>query len=139
MGGSLIDLCTLLQQVGRCVAPVPVLANLGYGALAVQRFGTDEQKKRLLPGVADGSLLLTGALEEDHNDEPLKPVCDAIAEGAGYLISGQKLNVPLADEASRIVVACSDEDGRPVLLLLDPGARGLELTLSETPARDSAG
>src|SRR3954447_25849613 len=62
LGFGLVELCLLLEEVGRNVARVRVLPSLAYGGLAVAHLGTDAQRAALLPGVADGSLVLTAAL-----------------------------------------------------------------------------
>src|SRR5215831_7385037 len=59
-GGSglgIVELCILLEEVGRAVAPVPVHAVLVLGALPVAEFGSPAQRRRLLPGVAGGELM----------------------------------------------------------------------------------
>ena len=60
--------CVLLEEVGRAVAPVPVLPTLILGALPVAEFGSPEQRGRLLPGVANGDLVLgvAGAHGANH-------------------------------------------------------------------------
>src|SRR5216110_768447 len=63
-GLGLLELCLLLEQVGRAVAPVPVFPTLVLGALAIAEFGTAEQRRRWLPGVATGEVVLTAALLE---------------------------------------------------------------------------
>jgi alkylation response protein AidB-like acyl-CoA dehydrogenase len=103
-GGSglgMVELCILLEEVGRAVAPVPVHAVLVQGTLPVARFGTPEQRARLLPGVASGTLLLSGALEEPRNLDPLAPATRAV-DGR---LSGVKLAVPVADAAAAVVVS----------------------------------
>ena len=44
VGGSgygVIELCALLEQVGRHVAPIPLLATVGMAALPIAEFGSD--------------------------------------------------------------------------------------------------
>jgi 3-oxocholest-4-en-26-oyl-CoA dehydrogenase beta subunit len=64
LGGSglgFLELCVLLEEVGRAVAPVPVWPTLFLGALPVNQFGTPEQRERLLPKVVSGEGILTAA------------------------------------------------------------------------------
>ena len=52
-GGSdcgFLGLCLLLEEVGRTLAPIPALPTLAIGAISIAEFGTDAQKRRLLPG-----------------------------------------------------------------------------------------
>src|SRR5688572_13789315 len=44
MGLGLLELCVLLEEIGRVVAPVPALPALVLGGLAIAKFGTEDQK-----------------------------------------------------------------------------------------------
>ncbi|MFB6628619.1 acyl-CoA dehydrogenase family protein [Streptomyces sp. NPDC056362] len=59
---GLLGLVLLLEEQGRTTAQVPFAASCVYGILAVARHGTEEQSARLLPGLRDGTTVLTGAL-----------------------------------------------------------------------------
>src|SRR5438477_5589486 len=64
-GGSglgLVELCLVLEQQGRVVAPVPLLSTV-TAAMAIAEFGTDDQCAEWLPRVARGDAVLTSALE----------------------------------------------------------------------------
>ena len=57
VGGSgygIVEQCLVLEQVGRTVAPVPVLASIVMGAMPIAEFGTDEQKQRWAAPAAEG-------------------------------------------------------------------------------------
>ncbi|MCX5227462.1 acyl-CoA dehydrogenase family protein [Streptomyces sp. NBC_00233] len=58
---GLLGLVLLLEEQGRVTAQVPFAATCAYGILAVTRHGTDEQRARLLPGLRDGTTVVTGA------------------------------------------------------------------------------
>ncbi|MDT4904385.1 MAG: 3-oxocholest-4-en-26-oyl-CoA dehydrogenase beta subunit [Pseudonocardiales bacterium] len=61
-GLGLAEICLLLEQVGRRVGPVP-LWECAVAALALTRFGTDEQRGAWLPAVAAGTAVLTVAVD----------------------------------------------------------------------------
>src|SRR5436305_408 len=70
-GGSglgFVALCRLFEEIGRTVAPVPVLPTVVLGALPIAQFGTDAQKQQYLPGVVVGDTVLTAALVETGTD-----------------------------------------------------------------------
>ena len=48
--------------VVQTVAPVPVYPTLVLAGLPLARFGSEQQKKEWLPGIASGELILTAAL-----------------------------------------------------------------------------
>jgi alkylation response protein AidB-like acyl-CoA dehydrogenase len=64
-GGGMVELCLLLEEQGRTVAPVPLLPTIVLGAMPLARFGTPDQRERMLPGVRDGATVLTAALPPD--------------------------------------------------------------------------
>src|SRR5438034_1175559 len=70
LGMGFLEICLLLQQQGRTVAPIPLLHGL-LAALALSEFGTAEQKERLAPFVA-GEGFGTLALQE-YGAEPNRP------------------------------------------------------------------
>jgi 3-oxocholest-4-en-26-oyl-CoA dehydrogenase beta subunit len=140
-GGSglgMVELCLLLEEVGRAVAPVPVHPVLVLGSLPVAAFGTPGLRARLLPGVASGTLLLSGALEEPRNLDPLAPATRAVADGAGWRLDGVKLAVPVAAGAAAVVVSArapsprqGEGGGGGELFLVDPHAPGVSLERQE--------
>jgi acyl-CoA dehydrogenase len=90
-GGSglgLVELCLVLEQQGRVVAPVPLLATV-TAALAIAEFGTDEQRAEWLPRVATGDAVLTSALEPGLFAVPWAHVADRVlvpVDGALHLL-----------------------------------------------------
>src|SRR5215510_12908199 len=60
-GLSCIELAMILGEMGRSLAPSPFLGTL-FGTWAIQRGGSDAQKKNLLPAVAAGSTKLALAV-----------------------------------------------------------------------------
>ncbi len=126
MGFGFTELALFIEEVGRTIAPVPVISHLVSAALSIQRFGSSEQKQRWLPVAANGSQLLTAALTGSVQKGETAGVV-AVAEGETYLLSGLKTCVPFARTASRILLSAITEQGT-VLVLLDPAAAGVSMT-----------
>ena len=64
-------LCVLAEEIGRAVAPVPFASTAYLAAEAILMAGIDAQKRRVLPKLADGSLIGCLALSEGNgNPEP---------------------------------------------------------------------
>ncbi|WP_329280926.1 acyl-CoA dehydrogenase family protein [Streptomyces sp. NBC_00691] len=90
---GLLGLVLLLEEQGRVTAQVPFAATCVYGILAVARHGTDGQRARLLPGLRDGTTVVTGAF----------PASGAVTSRAGRL-SGAVDWVPWLRDATHVLV-----------------------------------
>ena len=140
---GLLDLTTLLTEIGRRTPSMQALATLMTGALPVARWGSDQLKQDLLPGLASGELLLTAALREPSTPQPAPPAT-TITNGT---LTGTKVGVPHADQAALILVPssmimASSSQIEPVsghdhgVALVSPRAAGVELT--RTPSASGA-
>jgi alkylation response protein AidB-like acyl-CoA dehydrogenase len=140
VGGSglgFLGACILAYEVGRTVAPVPVLASVVMGSLPVAEFGTDEQKNRLLPGAIGGDHILTAALVEPGTD-PAHPTTRATRDGDGWRLDGVKVCVPAAPVADWVLVPAATDDGVAVFFV-PTTADGLTITPEDTTDRQSEG
>lgn len=112
-----IETGVVLTEVGRQTLPLPALATLALGVLPVARFGSLEQRRALLPEVADGRVL-TAALR-DADGEPVRL--------RGSTCTGVRVGVPYAAQAHRLLVPTLDGTA-----VLDPHAEGVTLQRSPT-------
>ena len=134
VGGSglgFVALCQLLEEVGRTVAPVPVVPAVVLGALPIVQFGSDEQQQRWLPGVVSGDTVLTAALVELGTD-PLHPTTSATREGSGFRLDGVKVCVPAGLSASAVLVPASSTDGSVGIFVVDPKGNGVTIERQDT-------
>jgi alkylation response protein AidB-like acyl-CoA dehydrogenase len=129
MGMGFLELCILLEEVGRTVAPVPAWPTLVLGALPLAKFGSAEQQRRLLAPVVAGELLLSAALLEPGSDDLARPSTTARRDGAVYRLDGTKLCVSVGHLARRILVPARTEGGSVGVFLLDPQTPGVTLEL----------
>jgi len=129
MGMGFLELCILLEEVGRTVAPVPAWPTLVLGALPLAKFGSAEQQRRLLPAVVTGEALLSAALLEPGSDDLARPSTTARRDGAVYRLDGTKLCVSVGHLARRILVPARSEGGGVGVFLLDPQTPGVTLEL----------
>ncbi|MEY2571466.1 MAG: 3-oxocholest-4-en-26-oyl-CoA dehydrogenase beta subunit [Acidimicrobiaceae bacterium] len=130
-GYGFFEACLLLEAVGRAAAPLPALATLVLGALPIAEFGTAGQQRALLPGVIDGSTILSAALQEDGDySTPGVPATTARAEGDGWVLDGEKTYVAAAHLAARILVPARTGDSSTTVFLIDPNATGVTREVS---------
>ncbi|MFT6551708.1 MAG: alkylation response protein AidB-like acyl-CoA dehydrogenase [Zhongshania marina] len=131
MGFGFFELGLLVEEVGRAIAPLPLISHLISAALPIQQFASHAQKLAWLPKVASGEILLTAALSEAYNDDPTQPyLTTAKAEGDSLVLNGEKTNVPFAHIADRILLAAKTSDGIAVVLL-DTKAEGVSLSAQQ--------
>ena len=135
-GYGLMELCLLLEAQGNAVAPVPLWSALVLGALPLARFGSETQRAAWLPGVVAGDVILTAALSGSANSATSMPSVQAGASGDGFVLQGTELAVPQAHLADRIVLPARTDDGRVLLVLLDPAAPGVTLERATTTNRE---
>ncbi|CAN5601817.1 acyl-CoA dehydrogenase family protein [soil metagenome] len=133
-GYGFFELALVLEQVGRHVAPLPLLSTLVLGALPIAEFGTADQQAAWLSGVVDGSVFLTAGLSEGHDGLPPDvPATTASASGDGWTITGTKHLVPGATLAARVLVPARTGDGTSTVFLVDPSASGVTAELNHGP------
>ncbi|MEP6626195.1 MAG: acyl-CoA dehydrogenase family protein [Acidimicrobiia bacterium] len=102
LGYGYLELCLMLQEQGRAVAPLPMLHTLVSCADTVDRYGTDEQRAGLGP-IVDGDMIVTAALSE-FGTSPYEPTTTATRDGEQWRIDGKKVCVPIAQLCERILV-----------------------------------
>ena len=106
VGGSLLDLAVMLEEVGRTTAPSPIFSTMVMGVLPILEAGNEQQKNHLLPRVANGEVLLTMALAEpeaDYQPQYLSTHATHHKDGV-FSITGTKLFVQNAHTANYLLV-----------------------------------
>jgi len=126
MGFGVLELCVLMEEVGRAVAPLPLLPTLVLGAMPIAAFGTAAQKDEWLPRVVSGDAVLTAALVDADSADVRAPATQARRDGEGWVLQGAKRVVPVAAAAQRVLVPAATADGVGIFLV-DPRAAGVSL------------
>jgi alkylation response protein AidB-like acyl-CoA dehydrogenase len=145
VGGAGLDFvaaCLVIEAAGRTAAYVPVVETMVYGALPLNRFGTDAQRKTWLTGVAGADTVLTAAMAELVGEVivpgGVEPTTTATAQADGsWVLTGTKACVPAALVADAILVpaTCQTAEGTttgPGVFIVEPGAEGVTLTRQTT-------
>jgi alkylation response protein AidB-like acyl-CoA dehydrogenase len=126
-GMGLIEACVVLEESGRRLAPAPLLPCMIMGAAPIVEFGTEEQKRTILPAVSAGKEILTAAWVDAASSASGTPATRARTSDGGWRLDGAKEYVPAARLASRILVPATTDDGRVALFLVHRDARGVTL------------
>ena len=115
-GMNWVDLIVLLEEQGRALHPSPFISNT-LAATAISELGNDEQKKRFLPKLIDGSIIGTLAILEESDCLDVDAVqLMAQDEGQGLVIDGTKHFVSDAAQATLFIVACRVENDLKLLI-----------------------
>ena len=87
-----------------------ICAHLLSCVVPISKFGSEEQKRRYLPGLCDGTLIAVNAMSEPGSgSDAFAMTTKAVPEGDGFRINGGKTfssNGPIADLA--LVFAITD-------------------------------
>lgn len=123
------------EQAGAAASRVP-LAGVLAAALTIDRFGTAEQRERLLAPVATGQTLVTAAPTEPGGTGATSVRAEARPDGASWTVTGRKSAVVALDRARRVLVPARTADDATVLLLVDPSAAGVSQMARRTSSGD---
>lgn len=119
-GIGFVELCRVLVEVGRTVAPAP-LATDAVARLLLSEHGSDDQQRA---GYA--SVVLSCAIAEEHEHAPTVPTTTAAEDGGELVLTGTKYLVPAATVATAFLVTASAPDGHAAFLV-DADTRGLDV------------
>ncbi|MBR1217592.1 acyl-CoA/acyl-ACP dehydrogenase [Bradyrhizobium sp. U87765 SZCCT0131] len=140
-GAGHLELCVIAEEMGRALAPVPFSSSIYLAAEAIMLAGSDEQKRRLLPGISSGDTIGTLALFEGPGNPSPKAVKTVVSNGK---LSGTKIPVADGDLADiAIVAARTGATGRETdvgLFIVDLKGKGVSRkTLANVdPSRNQA-
>ncbi|GAA0997353.1 acyl-CoA dehydrogenase [Acrocarpospora macrocephala] len=138
-----ISICIAVEEIARASAALAYawLPTATFCAKGVYRFGTEEQKKEILPQVAAGTLRLAMGLTEPEAGSDLTHLSTrAVRDGDDFVIRGQKVFTTGADTAGYIFAFVRTDPDAPAsrgmsVLLVPTGAEGLTIR----PLRKLAG
>lgn len=133
MGAGPVEVMAVMTEIGRALAPEPVLASVYLPGGLVADVGSDEQRAEILPRLSEGALLLAFAHDEPGSRWPHTEVATTAArDGDSWVVSGRKNPVLHGDCAEQIIVSAQLPEGGVGLFLVDAGADGLTRTAYRT-------
>ncbi|MCL4367762.1 MAG: acyl-CoA/acyl-ACP dehydrogenase [Actinobacteria bacterium] len=136
-GGTLTDAAILTERLTYHRLPVGGYLTSVITAQGLIRFGTEEQKKTILPAVANGAILAIAITEPDTGSDAASITTSAKRTGEGWHINGQKIFTSNANHADWVlIVTRTDPDAakhRGITLFVRPMAsEGISYTRLET-------
>ncbi|WP_118138332.1 acyl-CoA dehydrogenase family protein [Oceanicella sp. SM1341] len=114
-GGTTTMACIAKEEVSRASFAVSHLVGATSIAMALPlvHYGTEEQRARYLPEIAEGRTLTCIGLTEPHTGSDVSDIrTSARREGDDYVINGQKVFITKADQAKYILLFARTSEGR---------------------------
>ncbi|MZE73778.1 acyl-CoA dehydrogenase [Streptomyces sp. SID5789] len=139
-GGGVTELSLVLEEMGAAGNPLlMMIVSPAICGTVIARFGTDEQKRTWLPGIADGTRLMAfGITEPDAGSNSHRITTTARRDGAtgDWLLTGRKVFISGVDIADATLIVgrtetVSTKEGRtgnlkPCLFIVPRDTPGFE-------------
>ncbi|HEX3930222.1 MAG TPA: acyl-CoA dehydrogenase family protein [Nocardioides sp.] len=132
-GGGIGDTAAVCEELAAqgCPLLMMVVSPAICGSI-ITRYGTEEQRRRWLPGIADGTGTVAFAITEpDAGTNTHDIATTARRTDDGWVLNGRKIYISGVDEAEHVLVVARTEDARtgrlrPALFVVPTAVEGLE-------------
>jgi len=130
-GGGLTELVLVCEEIAAAGTPLLLLVvSSAISAEMLREFGTDEQRKTWLPGLAAGTAKMVFAITEpDAGSNTLRISTTAHPDGADWVLNGTKYFISGVDEAEALVVVAKTGQDKLSLFIVPADAAGLDKRL----------
>jgi alkylation response protein AidB-like acyl-CoA dehydrogenase len=132
-GGGLTELSIVLEELGAAGCPLLLLVvSPAICGTVIARFGTEAQKRRWLPGLADATTRMAfGITEPDAGSNSHRITTTARRDGTDWLLTGRKVFISGVDICDATLVVGRTEDARtgrlkPCLFIVERDTPGFE-------------
>jgi isovaleryl-CoA dehydrogenase len=130
---GMVDVCLFLEETARGMAPISGFTTSIIVAGAYRRFGSREQQKLVLGGIADGEVAAIAMSEPEAGSDVGALSCRADRHGDHWVLNGQKTwcsNAHIADTILVVARTSSEEDKHDGLTMfhVPAGADGLRIS-----------
>ena len=134
-GGGIGDIAAVCEELAAQGCPLLMMVvSPAICGTVISRFGTQEQKRRWLPGICDGTATMAFAITEpDAGTNSHNITTTARRHGDGWVLKGRKVYISGVDEAANVLVVARTEDARtgrlkPCLFVVPTDAEGFDYT-----------
>ena len=136
-GGTMLDACLFMEETSRGMAPIGGYATTLIVAGATKRFGTDEQKQKVLGGISKGSVEAIAMTEPESGSDVGSLSTEAVRSNGGYVINGQKVFISNAHISDHVLVVCRTTKGENKheglsMIFVPKGTPGMEMQPIDT-------
>jgi acyl-CoA dehydrogenase len=137
-GGDILTQAVVCEELSYAMQGIamPWVTSACFGVQSVGAYGTEEQKKRIVPGICDGSIRFSISITEPGGGTDVLGAMRTRAErvDGGWLVNGGKVWTTGANVATYLLLVCRTSP--PVggkkhagisTLLVDPEAEGVSM------------
>jgi isovaleryl-CoA dehydrogenase len=110
-GGGMVDACLFMEETSRGLAPIGGYGTTLIVAGATQRFGTEEQKRKILGGIARGSVEAIAMTEPEAGSDVGSLTTSAQRVDGGFVLNGQKVFCSNAHISEHVLVVARTTKG----------------------------
>src|SRR3954447_21707893 len=110
-GGSFFDAALFLEETAHGRAPIGGYAVTLIVVGALNRFGTEEQKRELLGSVAKGGGLAVAMSEPESGSDVASLKTSAASDNGDWVLNGSNMWCSYAHKASHILIVCRTGKG----------------------------
>ena len=125
-GGGIAELSLVLEELGAAGCPLLMMVvSPAICGTVIARFGTEDQKRAWLPGLADGTRTMAfGITEPDAGSNSHRLATKVRQDGDEWVLSGGKYYISGVDEVEAVLVVAMRPTG-PALMIVPTDAEGL--------------
>lgn len=136
-GGSMLEACLFMEETSRGLAPIGGYTTTLIVAGATERFGSEEQKREILGGIASGSVEAIAMTEPEAGSDVGALSCAAERVEGGFVLNGQKVFCSNAHISDHVLVVCrttrsEDKHAGLTMIWVPRDAEGMEVVPIET-------
>jgi alkylation response protein AidB-like acyl-CoA dehydrogenase len=105
-GAGMYELSLVMEEMAAAgSALLMMVVSPAINGTIISKFGTEDQKKRWLPGIADGSTTMAFAITEpDAGSNSHRITTTARRDGSDWILKGQKVFISGIDQAQAVLV-----------------------------------
>ena len=134
-GGGIGDVAAVCEELAAVGCPLLMMVvSPAICGTVINRFGTEEQKQKWLPGICDGTGTMAFAITEpDAGTNSHNITTTARRDGDEWVLKGQKIFISGVDEATNVLIVARTEDAKtgklkPCLFVVPTDAKGFSFT-----------
>ena len=124
LGSPIMNMCIVTEELSKACGGISLgFAATGLGTMPILIAGSDEQKAKWLPRIADGTLAAFGLTEANAGSDAGAVATTAVLDGDEWVINGTKQWITNGGEAEIYTIFCVTDPTK--------GARGVSTIVVE--------